>query len=309
MKQAVIFTGQGAQHVGMGKELYEQFSCAKAVFDEVEEVVDLPLKKLMFEGPEDKLMQTNVAQVALMANGMAVVRVLEEKKEKNLWEMGAFCAGHSLGEYTALCASGALTLSQTAFLLKARGEAFFECAQKYPGGMLAVLGMEKEALQHILSKSGSSGVCVIANDNATGQIIISGENKALDIVKIMLETAGVKKTVRLALSGAFHSPLMQEAAVKMKDIIYKVDMKTPKIPVISNVTALPEKEPELIKELLVRQITGSVLWKDSVLYMAQQGIEAFIECGGKVLTGMDKRTLPLGKHISLEKGNEEFFNS
>lgn len=310
MTTSFLFTGQGAQSVGMGKDLYDKYDVAKTVFKEVESVVGFPLKRIMFEGPEEKLKQTNYAQVALMTVGMAVVRVLEEKKEKPLWEMGVFCAGHSLGEYTALCAAGALTLQQTALLLKARGEAFLKCAGHYPGGMLAVLGMEKDALQHVLNQATGTSqvVCVIANDNADGQIVVSGEEKVLDMVKMMATMAGAKRAIMLPLSGAFHSPLMQDAAVELKDLILGADMQVPKIPVISNVTALSESNPDVIKELLVKQITSPVLWRDSMMYLKNQGVDTFVECGGKVLTGMNKRTLPLLTHISLEKGDEEYFS-
>lgn len=306
MTKAIIFTGQGAQRVGMGKELYKHFAVAKAVMDEVEDVVDFPLKRMMFEGPEELLRQTNHAQVALMACGIAAFRVLQEKAKKSLWENVQFFAGHSLGEYTALCAAEALTLPQTAVLLKARGQAFLDCAQHYAGGMVAVIGLEKAAIQRVLAQfSHEAGVCLISNDNADGQVVISGADKALDLAQMMLQTAGAKKTIRLPLSGAFHSPLMQEATQTMIPLLQDIPMQPPKIPVVMNATATPETRPEVIKDLLIRQITAPVLWRDSVLYMAHKGVDSFIECGGHILTNMDKRTLPLCTHNAIETGDED----
>lgn len=311
MKTAFVFPGQGSQKIGMGKDLYDAFPAARAVFEEVDDALKQNLSGLIFEGNEADLTRTENAQPAIMAVGMAVVRVLESETGKKINQLCDCVAGHSLGEYTALCAAGALSLTQTAQVLKERGWAMGRAADRNPGGMAAVLGLPIEQVREILSQTDiGNEVCVVANDNCPGQAVLSGQNAALDKVIDACRAANAKKVVKLAVSGGFHSPLMQDAAEKMKEVLVGVTMKNPIVPVVSNVTARFENNADEIKKLLVRQVTGSVLWTDSVHFMNKQGVDTFVECGnGAVLTGLIKKILPEPRLVNLnsEQAVKSFF--
>lgn len=295
MMTALIFPGQGSQSIGMGLALNEAFPVAKHVFEEVDEALGQKLSTLMFSGDADELMQTQNAQPAIMAVGMAVVKVLESETGKNICELAGCVAGHSLGEYTALCAAGALNITDTAKLLRLRGLAMAEAAKENVGGMAAILALTKDQIAEVIANTNLKGqVCVMANDNCPGQIVISGQNEALEAVMAGCQAAGAKRAIKLAVSGGFHSPLMQSAADKMREVLAETPLKNPLVPVISNVLAAPVQDAEQIKELLVRQVTGSVLWTDSMHKMVDDmGINRFVECGnGKVLAGLVKKTYP-----------------
>lgn len=295
MTTALIFPGQGSQSIGMGLALNEAFPVAKYVFEEVDEALNQKLSTLMFSGDADELMQTQNAQPAIMAVGMAVVKVLESETGKNISELAGCVAGHSLGEYTALCAAGALNITDTAKLLRLRGFAMAEAAKENVGGMAAILALTKDQIAEVIANTDLKGqICVMANDNCPGQIVISGQNDALEAVMAGCQAAGAKRAIKLAVSGGFHSPLMQSAADKMQEVLVETPLKNPIVPVVSNVLAEPIQEAEQIKELLVRQIIGSVLWTDSMHKMVgDMGINRFVECGnGKVLAGLVKKTYP-----------------
>lgn len=295
MTTALIFPGQGSQSIGMGLALNEAFTVAKYVFEEVDEALGQKLSTLMFSGDANELMQTQNAQPAIMAVGMAVVKVLESETGKNISELAGCVAGHSLGEYTALCAAGALNITDTAKLLRLRGLAMAEAAKENVGGMAAILALTKDQIAEVIANTDLKGqICVMANDNCPGQIVISGQNDALEAVMAGCQAAGAKRAIKLAVSGGFHSPLMQSAADKMREVLAETPLQNPIVPVISNVLAEPIQDAEQIKELLVRQVTGSVLWTDSMHKMVgDMGINHFVECGnGKVLAGLVKKTYP-----------------
>ena len=301
MNTAFLFSGQGSQSIGMGFDLYQNFPVAKDVFHEIDDTLHQNLSTLMFQGDITELTQTQNAQPAIMAVGMAVVRVLEQELGCSLSDKAAFMAGHSLGEYTALCAAGALTLPETTRLLQLRGRAMADSAQKKPGEMLAVLGLTHPQIQTILDTvSTSDAPAFIANDNCPGQIIISGHPMALARVKEEAQKAAAKRVLPLAVSGAFHSPFMQAAEEQMAPLIAKANIQQPKCPVISNVTASPETNPDEIKRNLIAQITGTVRWRESVAYLTAQGIDTFVECAnGKVMAGLIRRMTDGAKIISV----------
>ena len=302
MNTALIFPGQGSQSIGMGLALNDAFPVAKHVFEEVDEALNQKLSTLMFSGDANELMQTQNAQPAIMAVGMAVVKVLEAETGKKITELASCVAGHSLGEYTALCAAGALSITDTAKLLRLRGLAMAEAAQENAGAMAAILALTKEQIADVISSTDLKGqICVMANDNCPGQIVISGQNEALDAVMVGCQAAGAKRAIKLAVSGGFHSPLMQSAAEKMREVLASTPLQNPIVPVVCNVLAEPVQNAEQIKDLLVRQVTGSVLWTDSMHKMVKDmGVERFVECGnGKVLNGLIKKTYPDISVISI----------
>lgn len=302
MTTAFVFPGQGSQSIGMGFDLYNSFEVAKRVFEEVDEALHQNLSALMFAGDDATLMQTQNAQPAIMAVGMAVVKVLEAESGKKISDLVSCVAGHSLGEYTALCAAGALDVARTAKLLRLRGLAMAEAAEKNPGAMAAILALTKTQVQEVIDHTDLNGeICVVANDNCPGQVVISGHNDAVAAVMAGCQAAGAKRAIKLAVSGGFHSPLMVEAAEKMKDVLAETIMQTPVVPVVSNVLAEPVQQVAQIKELLVRQVTGSVLWTDSMHKMVKDmAIDRFVECGnGKVLAGLVKKTYPEMPVVSI----------
>ena len=292
MTRAFIFPGQGSQAVGMGKALAEAFAPAREVFQEVDEALSQRLSKLMWEGPESDLVLTENAQPAIMAASLAVIRVLQREAGLDLAKHARLVAGHSLGEYTALCAAGAFTLSEAARLLKARGQAMQEAVPVGEGGMSALLGAEIEQAEELAKECAAvtGGICVVANDNAPGQVVISGTKAAIDKAPEIAKAKGIKRAMALNVSAPFHSPMMQPAADKMRDALAAVTIRPPAVPVVANVTAAEVSEPEMIRRLLVEQVTARVRWRESVLAFRGLGVETTVEAGGaKVLTGMVKR--------------------
>ena len=290
MSRAFVFPGQGSQAVGMGRELAEAFAEARHVFQEVDEALKQNLSKLMFEGPDDQLTLTENAQPALMAVSMAVVRVLEGQGKLDLSQAATFVAGHSLGEYSALAAAGTFSLADTARLLKLRGQSMQKAVPVGVGAMAALLGAEFEQAREIAAEAAQGQVCEAANDNGAGQVVVSGHKEAVERAIKIAQEKGIKRAVLLPVSAPFHCALMQPAADAMADALAKVEMKAPKVPVVANVVASAVSDPETIRDLLVKQVTGTVRWREGVLYMKEQGVTQLVELGsGKVLSGLAKR--------------------
>ena len=289
MQRALVFPGQGSQVVGMGQALAEAFSTAREVFQEVDDSLNQKLSALMFSGDEADLRLTANAQPALMAVSVAVARVLE--KEGGFGPGKArFVAGHSLGEYSALCAAGALPLGDTARLLRRRGAAMQAAVPVGIGGMAALLGVELAQAQEIAAAAAQGEVCAAANDNAPGQVVISGHMGAIDRAIALAAEKGFKRSVKLPVSAPFHCALMQPAADAMRAALETVTIGPPVVPVVANVTAAAVSAPERIRQLLVEQVTGAVRWRESMLYLKEQGVEQIVECGaGSVLAGLMKR--------------------
>lgn len=303
MTRAFIFPGQGSQAVGMGKALAEAFAPAREVFQEVDDALSQRLSKLMWEGPESDLVLTENAQPAIMAASLAVIRVLEREAGFDFAKHVRLVAGHSLGEYTALAAAGAFTLSDAARLLKARGQAMQQAVPVGEGGMSALLGAEIAQAEELAKECAAStgGICVIANDNAPGQVVISGTKPAIDRAPEIAKALGIKRAMALNVSAPFHSPMMQPAADRMAQELAKVTIRPPAVPVVANVTAAEAREPDTIRRLLVEQVTGRVRWRESVLAFRALGIETTVEAGGaKVLTGMVKRIDKELQNVTLD---------
>jgi [acyl-carrier-protein] S-malonyltransferase len=289
MGTAFVFPGQGSQQVGMGKALAEAFPVAKAVFDEVDEALGEKLSSVMWDGPEDQLTLTANTQPALLAVSIAVLRVLEDERAVRLADL-QYVAGHSLGEYSALCAAGALTLSDAARLLRIRGNAMQQAVPVGQGGMAALIGTTPEQAREIAEEAAGSDVLSVANDNGGGQVVVSGSKAAAERAIEIAKAKGVKRGILLPVSAPFHSPLMQPAAEVMREALAGTFVRTPVIPVVANMTAGPVTDPDEIKKLLVEQVTGTVRWRESVMYMAANGVTRFVEVGsGKVLAGLVKR--------------------
>jgi [acyl-carrier-protein] S-malonyltransferase len=277
----------------MGKELAASFPAARQVFEEVDDAVGLHLFRIMCEGPEKTLMQTENAQPALMAYSMALLKALVTEGGVSLEEMCRYVAGHSLGEYTALAAAGSLTLSQTARLLRVRGKAMNEAVPLGRGGMAAVMGLDLETVRDAVRSARAGGVCAAANDNAPGQVVISGDFEAVERAIALCLQRGARRTAMLTVSGPFHSPLMSPAAEKLADALSQSSLRSPAVPLVSNALAGEVTDPSLIRELLVKNLTGTVRWRESVLYMRRKGIRTAIEVGcGRVLSGLAKRIDP-----------------
>lgn len=301
MNKAFVFPGQGSQTVNMGKDLYENFDIAKDVFKEVDSALNKDLSKIIFEGPQELLTQTENAQPAIMCVSIAILRVLEKESGKKIDELCKFVAGHSLGEYSALCASGAISLGDTAKLLKIRGESFAEAGKHSIGAMAALVGATIEQAEDVASRAKQAGeVCQVANDNTVRQVVISGNEKSIDeAIKIATEM-GIKRAIKLQVSGAFHSELMKPAVENMKKALENVKIQTPKVPLIANVYAAQVSTPDEIKESLLKQITSRVRWRETMLLFENNGIEEIVEVGpGKVLTGMVAKTTPNIKSFSI----------
>lgn len=289
-KTAFLFPGQGSQAVGMGKALAEAFPAARAVFDEVDAALGQKLSAIMWDGPEDQLTLTANAQPALMAHSLAVVRVLEAEKGLDLAKAASYVAGHSLGEYSALAAAGALSITETAKLLRIRGNAMQAAVPAGQGAMAALLGAEWDLAEEIAKEASQGECCDVANDNGGGQVVLSGHKSAIDRACEIAKAKGVKRAILLPVSAPFHSSLMQPAAEAMQAALATATINAPKVPVVANVTADAVSDPEAIRRNLVTQVTGSVRWRESMLWLGEQGVTRFIEAGsGKVLTGIAKR--------------------
>ncbi len=287
MAKAFVFPGQGSQDVGMGKALSDTFPVARAVFEEVDDALGQKLSTIMWEGPKETLTLTENAQPALMAVSMAVMRVLEREKGFSLKDHVKLVAGHSLGEYSALAAAGAFSLADTARLLKLRGQAMQKAVPVGEGAMAALLGVSLEVAQKVAEAAAQGDVCQVANDNDPTQVVLSGHKRAIDRVAEAGKPFGVRRAVPLPVSAPFHCALMQPAADAMAEALSGVEIKAPAVPVVANVLALAISDPEEIRKRLVEQVTGTVRWRESVLYMAQQGITQAYEIGaGKVLSGL-----------------------
>lgn len=283
------FPGQGSQFVGMGKSLYSEFSVARQVFNEVDSILGRKLSHLIFNGPIEELTITENAQPAIMAVSIATLRVMEHKSLFTDHNVKYVC-GHSVGEYTALCAAGALTLEPAIKLLKVRGEAMHEASLKCKGGMVALLGAEISEVEDILKSAQIEGICEIANDNGGGQVVLSGTAEALEMLSNLFKNSSVKKLIKLQVSGPFHSSLMKPADEKVLEFLENIKITRPLIPFVSNVTAKEESDPKVIKTLLAKQIISRVRWREMVLYMASRGINKFVEIGpNKVLSNLVKR--------------------
>jgi len=296
MSRAIVFPGQGSQAVGMGRELAAAFTAARHVFQEVDEALKQSLSKIMWEGPESDLVLTENAQPALMAVSMAVIRVLDEQGGWKLGDKAAFVAGHSLGEYSALAAAGTFSLGDAARLLKIRGQAMQKAVPVGEGAMAALLGADLDAAREIAAAAAQGQVCEAANDNAPGQVVVSGAKAAVERAMAIAAEKGFKRSVLLPVSAPFHCALMQPAADAMARALEEVVMKAPVVPVVANVTAQPVSDPDEIRRLLVAQVTGTVRWRECVLTMKGLGVDSLVEAGaGKVLAGLAKR---IDKEIS-----------
>ncbi len=288
--RAFVFPGQGSQAVGMGRELAGAFPVARHMFQEIDEALKQGLTRLMFEGPEDELILTENAQPALMAVSMAVVRVLEIEGKLDLTKTARFVAGHSLGEYSALAAAGTFSLADTARLLKIRGQAMQKAVPVGVGAMAALLGADFAQAQAIAAEAAQGEVCEAANDNGAGQVVVSGHKTAVERAMTIAAAKGIKRAVLLPVSAPFHCALMQPAADAMAAALAEIEMRAPKVALVANVTADQVTDPAAIRDLLVRQVTGTVRWRESVLFMKAAGVDSLVELGaGKVLSGLAKR--------------------
>jgi [acyl-carrier-protein] S-malonyltransferase len=290
MTVAFVFPGQGSQAVGMGKALADNFSAARAVFDEVDAALGEKLSAVIFEGPGDTLTLTENAQPALMAVSLAVMRVLQSEAGLDLARDAQFVAGHSLGEYSALAAAGAFSLADTARLLRTRGAAMQKAVPVGVGAMAALLGLDFAAASAVAAEAAQAQVCQAANDNGGGQVVVSGDKAAVERAVEIAKAKGARRAMLLPVSAPFHCALMQPAAEAMAEALAKVTVAPPVVPVVSNVLAQAVSEPGKIVDALVKQVTGTVRWAESVAYMAGQGVDRFYEVGaGKVLSGLIKR--------------------
>ena len=293
MAVAFVFPGQGSQAVGMGADLAKTYASARAVFDEIDAALGQKLSELMFAGPLDTLTLTENAQPALMAVSLAVMRVLEAEKGFRLADKVQFVAGHSLGEYSALAAAGAVSVADAARLLRIRGKAMQAAVPVGQGAMAALLGVGKDVAEKLAAEAGQGEVCQLANDNEPTQAVISGAKTAVDRAGQLAKAHGVRRFMPLNVSAPFHCALMQPAADAMAAALREVDMKTPAVPVVANVLAAPIRDPAEIKQRLVEQVTGTVRWRECVTAMAEAGVTDVYEIGsGKVLSGLAKRIVP-----------------
>lgn len=290
MARALVFPGQGSQAVGMGKDLAEAFGAAREVFQEVDDALDQKLSSLMFEGPEDDLTLTENAQPALMAVSMAVMAVLKSEGNFDIAKSAAFVAGHSLGEYSALAAAGAFSLADSARLLKLRGQSMQRAVPVGEGAMAALLGLDLPVAREVVEEASEGEILATANDNAPGQVVVSGKKSAVERAVEVAKEKGAKRAMLLQVSAPFHCPMMAPAAEVMADALANVDVAAPLVPLIANVTAGPVSDPTEIRRLLVEQVTGMVRWRECVETMKAKDVDTLVEIGsGKVLSGLARR--------------------
>ena len=287
---ALIFPGQGSQSVGMGRALAEAFPAARAVFSELDDALSQPLSDLMWNGPPEDLNLTANAQPALMAASLAAIRVLQTEAGLAIGRDVGFVAGHSLGEYSALAAAGALSVTDAARLLRIRGDAMQKAVPVGEGAMAALLGLDLDAAASVAADAAGADICDVANDNGSGQVVVSGHKAAVERAVGLAQGRGARRAVMLAVSAPFHSRLMTPAADAMRAALAAVDLRAPAVPLVANVEAAPITDPAAIRDALVRQVTGTVRWRESVAAMAGLGVTRFVEVGsGKVLTGLVRR--------------------
>lgn len=288
MSRAFVFPGQGAQSIGMGKALADAYPTAKAVFDEVDEALGEKLSSLIWEGEQEELTLTQNAQPALMATSLATMRALEA--EGVSIDAASYVAGHSLGEYSALAAAGALSIADTARLLRTRGKAMQEAVPVGVGAMAALLGLDFDTAAEVASEAAHEQICQAANDNDPAQVVVSGHKEAVERAVEIAKGKGARRAVLLPVSAPFHCALMQPAAEVMAEALVHVEMNAPAVPLVANILAAEAADPAIIRSLLVEQVTGSVRWRESVAYMAEHGVTEIWEIGaGKALSGMVKR--------------------
>lgn len=314
---AFLFPGQGSQYVGMGKQLAEAFPVAREVFEELDETLKQPLSKIMMEGPEDELKLTQNTQPALMAHSMAVIRILEKEVGLNIAKDVSFAAGHSLGEYSALCTAGVFDFSTTAALLRLRGDAMQNSVPKGLGGMAALLNANMEQAQLICQHSSQSdSVVAVANDNGAGQVVISGHLDAIERAIAFAAEQGIRRVIKLPVSAPFHSPLMVPAANKMQEALSSLSLNPLNCSVLANVTAQPYENVQEVQELLVKQVTAPVRWAETMQFMLDKEVEIFFEIGsGKVLsnimcrTAKDRQVYSVGEPADIDQFVTIFSNS
>jgi [acyl-carrier-protein] S-malonyltransferase len=290
MKRAFVFPGQGSQQPGMGRDLAEAFAPARLMFEEVDDALSQRLSRLMFEGPESDLTLTENAQPALLAASLAVIRVLEAEAGFDIAKAVAYVAGHSLGEYSAHAAVGTFSVADAVRLVKRRGQAMQKAVPVGEGAMAALLGLDIDAAREVAAGTHGFGVCVVANDNCPGQIVVSGNAAAVERAVALAAERGARRSIMLPVSAPFHCPLMAPAAAAMEEALGDVALKPPGVPVVANVTAAPTSDPKDIKDLLIEQVTRMVRWRETVLLFKAQEVEEVIEIGsGRVLAGLAKR--------------------
>jgi len=305
MTRAFVFPGQGSQAVGMGRRLHDAVPAARLVFEEVDEALAEPLSRLIFEGPDDALRLTENAQPALMATSVAAVRALEDISGRRLPELCTVVAGHSLGEYAALAAAGSIGLGDAARLLRLRGRAMQDAVPVGEGAMAAILGLDLAAVEEVAEAASAIGVCDVANDNAPGQVVVSGSRGAVEQAVELARARGARRSVLLPVSAPFHCRLLAPAAEAVAAALAEVALGMPAVPVVTNVAAAAESAPEVLRARLVEQVTARVRWRESLLAMADLGIGTVVELGaGRVLSGLTKRTLPEVATVALGAPDE-----